>query len=90
MARKGKLKYDFDTISVLEVEMGGKWYRVTSITFRSFDGNRRVNGIEYTGPVFMYGFNTEVPYTNSSKIIYDPASLPLVGENQNYMKRGLP
>lgn len=90
MARKGKLKYDFDTIAVLEILLNNKWFRVTSITFRSYDGERRANGVNYNGPVYMYGFNKEVPYTACNKIIYDPESLPLVGENHNQMKRGLP
>jgi len=39
----GKLKYDFETTAVCEVEMEeNKWYRVTAKTFRSFDGPRRL------------------------------------------------
>ena len=34
--------YDFNTAGVLEVSIKGKWYRVTSNEFRSFDGKRRI------------------------------------------------
>ena len=40
-----KMMYDFPTEAVLEVCIKGKWYRVTSREFRSFDGKRR-----YTKP----------------------------------------
>lgn len=40
-----KMHYDFDTAAVLEVQIKGKWHRVTSREFRSFDGPRR-----YTKP----------------------------------------
>jgi hypothetical protein len=40
-----KMVYDFPTEAVLEVYIKGKWYRVTSREFRSFDGKRR-----YTKP----------------------------------------
>ena len=55
----GQLKYDFDTSHNLEVylpESTYGWYRVTSREFRSFNGQRRINGIEYNGP--LYRFNT--------------------------------
>jgi hypothetical protein len=90
MGRKGKLEIDFDTTCVLEVNINNKWYRVTSISFRSFDGLRRINEEEYIGPIYLYGFNTTVPFTNSCKVVYDPNSLPLVGKNPNPMKRCLP
>jgi hypothetical protein len=90
MARKGKLKIDFNTSALLEVSIGSKWYRVTSLSFRSFDGQRRVDTKEYIGSIYMYGTNNPVPMTNSSMIIYNIDSLPLVGENTNNMKRCLP
>ena len=40
-----KMRYDFPTEAVLEVQIKGKWYRTTSREFRSFDGKRR-----YTKP----------------------------------------
>ena len=36
-----KMRYDFPTEAVLEVQIKGNWYRVTSRDFRSFDGHRR-------------------------------------------------
>ena len=40
-----KMRHDFPTEAVLEVQIKGTWYRVTSREFRSFDGHRR-----YTKP----------------------------------------
>lgn len=37
-----KMVYDFPTEAVLEVCIKGKWYRVTSREFRSYDGKRRI------------------------------------------------
>lgn len=37
-----KKLYDFNTSGVLEVNIKGNWYRVTSNEFRSFDGKRRI------------------------------------------------
>lgn len=37
-----KLKYDFNTAWVCEVEMGEKWYRVLEKDFRSYNGLRRL------------------------------------------------
>jgi len=54
-----KLSYDFDTARNLEVFMPNlqNWYRVTSREFRSFNGKRRIQGSEYSGPVYLYGTN---------------------------------
>ena len=47
MAEKGgnteKMRYDFPTEAVLEIWMDklDRWHRVTSMTFRSYDGPRR-------------------------------------------------
>jgi len=40
--RTGKLINDFILHAILEVQIKGTWYRVTSSHFRSFDGNRQV------------------------------------------------
>jgi len=42
-----KMRYDFPTEAVLEVCIKGKWYRVTSREFRSFDSKRRYSQPEY-------------------------------------------
>ena len=67
----GKMKYDFDTSKCCEVEYKpGKWGRVTSREFRSFNGNRRILNVldpeklfyePYYGPIYFYGTNTKVP-----------------------------
>lgn len=55
---KNKLVYHFNTASYLEVQMAsGVWCQVTCDTFRSYAGNRRVNGEVYDGPVFYSGTN---------------------------------
>ena len=58
----GKLKYDFNESGYLEVYMPtlNDWFRVISKEFRSFNGDRRVNGVEYIGPVYSYGTNDKV------------------------------
>ena len=56
--RKKKLVYDFNTASCLEVEYAqNKWARVTSNEFRSYRGNRRINGLPYEGLTFYLGSN---------------------------------
>ena len=42
-----KLIYEFPTHALLEVQIKGKWYRVTSREFRSFDSKRRYSQPEY-------------------------------------------
>lgn len=59
------------------------WYRVTGREFRSFDGLRRITlptevhlgnvdvpmeTFEYWGPVYMFGTNKEMTYTNSGSM----------------------
>lgn len=59
------------------------WYRVTGREFRSFDGKRRITlptevhlgkvdvpmeTFDYWGPVYMFGSNKEVAYTNSGSL----------------------
>lgn len=78
-----KLRYDFNTAGLLEIFFKDKWVRVTSKDFRSFDGQRRITlptkvelgnvqvpmeTYEYWGPVFMYGTNKEMAYTNSGSL----------------------
>jgi len=56
----GQLKYDFDTSNNLEIylpESNYGWYRVTSREFRSFNGLRRINEIEYKGPLYRFNLN---------------------------------
>ncbi len=73
MEKKGllvKMVYDFNTASNLEIllpESKYKWYRVPSVNFRSFNGKRRINGVEYEGPVYLFQSNKRI---NKSK--YEP------------------
>ena len=74
----GKLTYDFDVSALLEVQSKkGTWARVTARDFRSWDGPRKITRVypdpddrhgylteelEYHGPVYIYGTNTQVEY----------------------------
>lgn len=72
-----KMKYDFPTEAVLEVQIKGKWYRVTSREFRSFDGHRR-----YTKPERQPGLAfhdvDEIPFITYD---YDHGPLYMFGSN---------
>ena len=78
-----KLRYDFNTSGLLEIYMNDNWYRVTGRDFRSFDGPRRITEptvvelgnvkvpmqtYEYWGPVYMFGTNKEMAFTNSGSM----------------------
>ena len=67
-----KMRYDFQTASNLEVFLPIKkdWYRVTSREFRSWTGKRRINGIEYDGPVYLFGMNKRVNKSTAVKNIF--------------------
>lgn len=64
-----KLVYDFNTEGCLEVYMNDKWYRATAKEFRSFDGLRRIiQPTYYWGPVYLFGTNKIVQFTNSGSL----------------------
>ena len=100
-----EMHMDFDRTAVMEVykPVLEKWYRCTERDFRSFDGDRRLtipNIVEkgcqqtfrvllYSGPVYAYGTNNILPFTNSGKIAESPvwteernASLPPASSNR--------
>lgn len=54
-----KLEYDFDTSNNLEIFMPtlNGWFRVTSREFRSFNGDRRINGQPHNGVTYYYNTN---------------------------------
>jgi hypothetical protein len=54
-----KLVYHFPVEKGLEVQINGSgtWARVTCKTFRSFAGNRRINGETYNGPILYFETN---------------------------------
>ncbi len=59
MGRSLKLTYPYNTSANLEVEyQPNKWARVTPLAFRSFTGNRRIDGNSYDGPLYYEGTNT--------------------------------
>mgnify|MGYP003122790188 FL=1 len=82
-----KLEYLFNTSANLEIYLPSlkKWYRVTSLDFRSFNGKRRITEasivkhgvvvglpfktIDYDGPLYAYGTNRKVKFTNEGSII---------------------
>lgn len=88
-----KIINDFNTAGSLEINhpvVG--WHRVTAKDFRSFDGERRITEPKYTrlstvevpmmtneyhGPVYYWGTNKQVPFTNSGKIIDSPIQAKL-------------
>lgn len=57
-----KLQYDFDTARNLEVFMPNLngWYRVTAGEFRSFNGDRRIQGEKFNGALYAFGTNKKV------------------------------
>ena len=75
----GKLLYDFDVSSNLEVQVGEMWCRVTARDFRSFNGARRVSDIPYEGPLYMFATNTKVKEPTKQGLMFvddvDPNSL---------------
>tara|TARA_R110002153_G_scaffold3359_1_gene16364 strand:- start:43 stop:333 length:291 start_codon:yes stop_codon:yes gene_type:complete len=65
-----KVRYDFETASNLEIFLPQSkfgWYRVTSSMFRSWTGPRRINEVNYSGPVYLFGTNKRVNRTTSDK-----------------------
>ena len=66
-----KLKNDFDDSKLLEIYLPwlDGWYRVTCRDFRSFDCKKRVQGKEYNGPLYAYGTNRLVKFSNTSTIM---------------------
>ena len=47
------LRIQFDPTAKLEVRLRGtSWVEVTPVIFRSWGGDRQVNGNPYTGPVY--------------------------------------
>ena len=56
---KIKLVYYFNVASFLEVQnsSNGDWVQVTCNWFRSYAGNRRINGETYEGPMLYEGTN---------------------------------
>ena len=77
-----KMRYDFPTEAVLEVQIKSKWYRVTSREFRSFDGHRRL-----TMPTQQPGLGMK-NLDELEFVTYDCDHLPLYmfGSNKEVVK----
>jgi hypothetical protein len=79
-----KIKFEFNTAGVLEIQYNtGTWGRVTAITFRAYDGPRRITEPQFTeksnphvpmrtylyeGPVYYYGSNKEAVKQNNHTV----------------------
>jgi len=66
-----KMEYLFNEANHLEIFLpkAQRWHRVTPTDFRSFDGKRRIQEIEYEGPLYAYGTNRKVSPKHNNKII---------------------
>jgi hypothetical protein len=64
-----KIQYDFDTSANLEVFIPNlnDWYRVTPRDFRSFNGKRRINTIDYQGSVYAFDTNKTVDTSKAER-----------------------
>ena len=85
------LVYYFNVADFLEVEnaSNGDWVQVTCFTFRSYAGNRRINGETYIGPLFYSGTNLLYEKSLNGKIIHlkegdDVKNLKEVRKNSRY------
>lgn len=100
-----ELHMDFNRTGVMEVYKPNlqKWYRCTERDFRSFDGERRLtipnivekgcqptfSVLSYCGPVYSYGTNNILPFTNSGQIKTSPVwdEDRLAGQNPSSSNR---
>ena len=61
-----KLKYDFNESQCCEITSGTNRVRITGREFRSWNGERYLQGNTYEGPLYYYGTNeiVENPITH--------------------------
>lgn len=77
-----KMRYDFPTEAVLEVQIKGTWYRTTSREFRSFDGHRR-----YTKPVQQPGLGMKnLADLEFITVNFDEGPVYMFGSNKEVVK----
>ena len=57
---KDGLVIDFNPAAKLEVQVGTQWCETSAEFFRSWGGNRRVNGRPHNGLVYELGSNNQV------------------------------
>ena len=84
------LVYHFETYKHLEVELSnGEWNQVTCASFRSYAGNRRINGKRYDGPVLYQDTNYLYEGPLNGKLVqleegYDVKLLKKVRKNSRF------
>ena len=75
---KAKLDFPFEG-DLFEIRTEkGNWIQTTRVTFRSYDGPRRITRYyfstpyieEYNGPVYYYGSNREGGWRGTFKVLY--------------------
>lgn len=66
-----KMEYLFNESQHMEIFLpkAQRWHRVTCNDFRSWDGERRIEGEVYDGPLYAYGTNRKVSPKHNNKII---------------------
>lgn len=57
-------------MDVYEVKVNNFWRKVDENIFRSWQGERRLNGEDYSGPVFYYLTNKIVKQPNKNMCIH--------------------
>lgn len=63
-----RLTYTFDTSALLEIEIrNDQWSKVDCNVFRSWTGQRRLNGEQYVGP--RYNFLTNEELTSDDSVV---------------------
>lgn len=62
---KDGLVIDFNPAAKLEVQVGTHWCETSVDFFRSWGGDRRVNGRPYNGPVYELGSNNQAITTQT-------------------------
>ena len=75
---KAKLDFPFEG-DLFEIQTEkGNWIQTTRITFRSYDGPRRITRYdirtpyveEYNGPIYYYGSNREGGWRGTFQVLY--------------------
>ena len=75
---KAKLDFPFEG-DLFEIQTEkGNWLQTTRVTFRSYDGPRRITRYdiqtpyveEYNGPIYYYGSNREGGWRGTFKVLY--------------------
>ena len=65
-----KLKYDFNESLSCEIQSGDNRVRITAREFRSWNGERYLQGNVYEGPIYYYATNEMVKKPHKWGIIF--------------------